>query len=97
MTFRSDEFKLIYREYPMFCLWAVTRGILFIPMNEAEDSDDALHYDLTSKVYTMMKRLHQSYSEIMLMDSDERDIYFKMEMDLMKEEAAQAKENNKNL
>lgn len=78
----------------MFCLWAVTRGILFQELDSAADENDFKHYDLTSKVYILMKRLHQRYSEIMLMDSDERDAYFAMEMELVKEEAAQSKKQN---
>lgn len=98
MTFKSDEARLLYKEYPMFCLWAVTKGILFLPRNLAESEDDFKHYDLTSKVYLLMKRLHQRYGEIMLMDSEERDAFFEMEMKLVKEEAEQnkkASEQNK--
>lgn len=91
MTFKSDEYRLLYKEYPMFCLWAVTRGILFLPRNIAESEDDFKHHDLTSKVYILMKRLHQRYNEIMSMDSDERDTFFEMEMKLIKEEAEQNK------
>lgn len=91
MTFKSDEARLLYKEYPMFCLWAVTKGILFIPKNIAESEDDFRQYDLASKVYILMKRLHQRYGEIMLMDSDERDSFFEMEMKLIKEEAEENK------
>ena len=91
MTFKSDEIRLLYKEYPMFCLWAVTKGILFLPRNLAESEDDFKHYDLASKVYILMKRLHQRYGEIMLMDSDERDAFFEMEMKPVKEEAEQNK------
>ena len=41
-----------------------------------------------------MKRLHQRYGEIMLMDSDERDAFFEMEMKLVKEEAEQNKKES---
>ena len=94
MMFKSDEIRLLYKEYPMFCLWAVTKGILFLPRNLAESEDDFKHYDLTSKVYILMKRLHQRYGEIMLMDSDERDAFFEMEMKLVKEEAEQNKKES---
>ena len=94
MTFKSDEIRLLYKEYPMFCLWAVTKGILFLPRNLAESEDDFKHYDLTSKVYVLMKRLHQRYGEIMLMDSDERDAFFEKEMKLVKKEAEQNKKES---
>ena len=97
MTFRSDEFRLLYKECPMFCLWAVSKGILFLPKQFAEAEDEFGEYDLTSKLYVFMKRLHQSYSTVMLMDAEERDKIFKMEMKLIEEEQKQAKEaNNKN-
>ena len=34
-----------------------------------------------------MKRLGQDYNRIMLMDSEDRDKFFKMEMELIKEES----------
>lgn len=92
MTFKSDEIRLLYREYPMFCLWAITKGILFLPRQIAESEDEFGEYDLTSKLYVFMKRLHQSYSTVMLMDAEERDKIFKMEMKLIEEEQKQAKE-----
>lgn len=92
MTFRSDEVRLIEREYPMFCLWAITRGVLFFPKNIAAEEDEYGKYDLTSKAYLFMKKLHQSYREFMLMDSDERDKIFVMEMKYIEEKAKQAKE-----
>ena len=85
MTFKSDEIRLLYKEYPMFCLWAVTKGILFIP-KEVSGQEEHEQWDLTSKAYILMKRLGQDYNTIMLMDADERDKLFKMEMDLIKEE-----------
>ena len=93
MTFNPTEYQLWYKEYPMFILWAAQKGILFIPKEVAED-DEFKKYDLTSKVYIFMKRLHQSYNTVMLMDADVRDKIFEMEMKLLKEEAKQ-KENNK--
>lgn len=92
MTFKSDEIRLLYREYPMFCLWAAPKGILFLPRQIAESEDEFGEYDLTSKLYIFMKRLHQSYSTVMLMDAEERDKIFKMEMKLIEEEQKQAKE-----
>lgn len=77
----------------MFNLWAGRKGILFLPKEISED-DELKKYDLTSKAYIFMKRLHQSYETVMLMDSDERDTIFKMEMELIKEEAKQ-KDNNR--
>ena len=43
-----------------------------------------------------MKRLGQDYNTIMLMDADERDKLFKMEMDLIKEEQKEKENLNKN-
>lgn len=94
MTFKSDEFRLFYKERPMFCLWAAQKGVLFLPKQVAESEDEFRKYDLTSKAYVLMKRLHQRYGEIMLMDSDERDAFFEMEMKLLKEEAEQNKKKD---
>lgn len=97
MTFRSDEYRLLYREYPMFTFWAITKGILFLPRQFAEAEDDYGKYDLTSKLYVFMKRLHQSYQTVMLMDAEERDRLFQMEMKLIEEEHKKAEEaNNRN-
>ena len=78
----------------MFCLWAAPKGILFLPRQIVESEDEFGNYDLTSKLYVFMKRLHQSYSTVMLMDAEERDKIFKMEMKLIEEEQKQAKEAN---
>lgn len=94
MTFKSDEVRLYHKEYPLFCLWAVTKGILFLPRQIGEDTSEFSGYDLTSKVYILMKRLHQRYVEVLQMDSDERDAFFEMEMKLIKEEAERNKETN---
>ena len=82
----------------MFCLWSIARETLFFPKQFAETDDELSQYDLTSKMYLFMKRLHQSYKTVMLMDADERDRLFKMEMALIKEEQKQANEaNNKTI
>lgn len=91
MTFNPTEYRFWYKEYPMFILWAIKRGILFIPKEVAED-DEFKKWDLTSKAYIFMKRLGQDYNRVMLMDADERDKIFEMEMRLIKEEQ---KENEK--
>lgn len=89
MTFRPDEYQLVTREYPMFSLWAVPQDVLFLhPLEDDEDES----YDLMTKVYILMKRLGQSYMQILTMDPDDRDELFRMEMKLIKEEAKQ-KEN----
>ena len=69
----------------MFIQWATSKGILFLP-KEVSGQEDYEKWDLTSKAYILMKRLGQDYNTIMLMDADERDKLFKMEMDLIKEE-----------
>lgn len=90
MTFNPTEYHLWYKEYPMFCQWALHKGILFLPKECSEDEEDK-QYDLTSKAYILMKRLGQSYEHIMRMPSDERDKLFEMEMRLIREEAKKLK------
>ena len=92
MTFSPDDYKLIARDYPMFIQWSVAKD-LFFPREIAEDEENG--FDLTSKIYIMMKRLSQSYSEILKMDSDERDKIFKMELKLIEEEKKQEQENGR--
>lgn len=78
----------------MFGLWALQKGVLFIPKEISED-DELKKWDLTSKAYVFMKRLGQDYNRVMLMDADERDKLFEMEMKLIKEEQKQKEEVNK--
>lgn len=92
MTFSPAKYHLWNKEYPMLCLWAIQKGILFPPKENAEDEDDR-KYDLTSKTYILMKRLGQDYRTIMNMDAEERDSLFEMEMKLIREEQ---KQNNSN-
>lgn len=92
MTLNPAEFHFWHKEYPMFCSWAVQKGILFLPKEIAEDEDDK-KYDLASKAYILMKRLGQDYNVIMNMDAEERDRLFEMEMRLIHEEQ---KQNNTN-
>lgn len=91
MTFNPTDYHLITKEYPMFSLWAVPKGILFIPKEVSED-DELKKYDLTSKAYILMKRLGQDYNRVMLMDAEDRDALFEMEMKLIQEEQKQQKE-----
>ena len=95
MTFNPSEAQLRIREYPMFCLWPFSTDTLFLPSGVAEDEDDK-RYNLTSKVYVLMKRLGQSYTEIMQMDAEERDRYFEMELQVIKKEAEDAEKNRSN-
>lgn len=95
MTFNPSEFFLWNKEYPMFSLWASQKGILFLPKEIAED-EEFKKFDLTSKIYVLMKRLNQDYNRIMLMDAEERDKIFEIEMRLIKEEAKQRESNGKN-
>ena len=39
MTFNPTEYYLWYKEYPMFNLWAVKKGVLFIPKEISEDDE----------------------------------------------------------
>ena len=87
MTFRPDVYHLWYRDYPLFTQWSANRDSLFTP-KEAENDEQ---YDLTSKIYILMKRLGQDYSTILQMDADERDLLFKMEMELIKKESESSK------
>lgn len=91
MTYSPSEFRLYHKEYPMFSLWATQKGIFLLPKELAEDEEA---YSLESKVYVLMKRLNQDYRVIMDMDSEERDKYFEMELELIKKEAED--NNNKN-
>ena len=93
MTLNPADVQLMQREYPMFSLWASSRGILFLPKETAEDNDSNEKYDLVSKAYILMKRLGQDYNTIMNMPTDERDRLFSMEMELIKQEAKQAEQN----
>ena len=52
MTFNPAEYHLWHKEYPMFSLWAVPKGILFLPKEVAE-SEEVKQYDLTSKAYIL--------------------------------------------
>lgn len=93
MTLNPTEYYFWHKEYPMFCLWAAQKGILFLPKEYTED-EEFKQYDLTSKAYIFMKRLGQDYNRVMLMDSEERDKIFEIEMKLIKEEAKQRENNN---
>lgn len=93
MTFNPTEAHLWYKEYSMFSLWAIVRNVLFIPKEVSED-DELRKWDLTSKAYIFMKRLGQDYNRVMLMDSEERDKLFEMEMKLIKEEQKQNEKLN---
>lgn len=88
MTFNPEEYHLWCKEYPMFALWAMHKDILFLPKELSED-DKNKQWDLTSKIYIFMKRLGQDYNRVLLMDADERDRIFEMEMKLIEEEAKQ--------
>lgn len=90
MTLNTGEFRTIVREYPMFSLWAIRNGTLFHPKIFEEDTDDE-GYDLASQIYIMMKRLRQPYSELLLMDSEEREWFFNMELKLLKKESEDSK------
>ena len=91
MTLSPDALHYWYKEYPMFCQWAQDKDILFLPKAVSE-TDEIKQYDLTSKIYVLMKRLKQSYETILAMPLDERDMLFEMEMRLIEEENNQNKE-----
>ena len=82
MTLNIGIAKFVNREYPMFGLWALRRDTLFLP----KDPNSEEYYSLTSQVYFLMKRLRQQYSEIMLMDTEDRETFFHMEMEVLNKE-----------
>lgn len=94
MTFNPAESYVWYKEYPMFALWAMRGQFLFIPKEFSED-DELKKWDLTSKAYIFMKRLGQDYNRVMMMDAEERDKLFEMEMKLIKEEKEQNEQLNR--
>lgn len=89
MTFNPTDYQFWFKEYPMFNLWAINAGTLFLPKEFSED-DEFKKYDLTSKAYIFMKRLGQDYNRFLLMEEDERNKLFEMEMQLIKEQAKEA-------
>lgn len=91
MTFGSSEFHPWVRVFQMFSFWGIRHGNLFYPRN-AFGGEGFAQYDLTSKIYIFMKRLGQDYRTVMLMDADERDKLFEMEMTLIEEEKKQKEE-----
>lgn len=92
MTFSPDVYQLLIKDYPMFIQWSMTKDLLFFPKGFDKEEDE--QYDLTSKIYVMMKRLSQSYFEILKMDSDERDKIFELELKLIEEERKQQEQEN---
>jgi|LSQX01.2.fsa_nt_gb hypothetical protein len=88
MTLNPGEFYFWCKEYPMFTQWAQRKDALFPPKEAGEKKES---FDLTSKIYVLMKRLGQDYSKIMEMPSEERDKLFEMEMQLIKKELASDK------
>lgn len=89
MTLSPDTVHLWYKEYPMFWQWAQDKDILFLQKLSPNDET----YDLASQIYVLMKRLRQSYESILMMPDEDRENLFKMEMELMKQEAKN-QENN---
>jgi len=83
MTFKPDEYRLIYKDSPMFIQKDLEREFLFHPKSPESGGEQ---YGLVSKMYILMKRLNQSYDNIMVMDSRERDELFEMEMKLIEQE-----------
>ena len=93
MTFSPELSYVIEREYPTFTQWALPRNALFIPKWVFEEDDDK-RYDETSKMYLLMRKLNQSYSDIMQMETSLRDKLFDMEMKYMREKEKQLNDNN---
>lgn len=93
MTF-CQGVQLLYRDYAMFSMWLFARSdkLLFFPREMLEEND-LYRYDLTSKAYIFMKRLHTDYKTFMSMDAEDREKIFHMEMDLIQKENKEAEEH----
>lgn len=92
MTF-GQGVQLLYRDYAMFSMWLFSKSdkLLFFP-REILEENEAYKYDLTSKAYLFMKRLHTDYNTFMCMDVEDREKIFRMEMDLIIKENKDAEE-----
>lgn len=55
--------------------------------------DEDMPYDLNQICYLFLKRFNQPYDTTLKMEKTMRDTIFKMEMEVMQEEAKQSKEN----
>lgn len=86
MTFEDNYHPLqvvIDRKNDTFGEWAIRHSeMLFLPKREP-------NYSLTSIKHFFMNRLGQQYSEIMLMEENERDEIFKLEKEIMDKENQQ--------
>lgn len=91
----SSRQILVEKTYPMFIEWlrGKDEDILFLPKGIAEQEKYA-GYTMEQKVYVLMKRLRQDYNTIMQMSTEERDMYFRMEMDLIEKENNEADSSN---
>lgn len=96
MTFSQEDAKPLYRDYPMFMQWILSKDIrlLFFP-REILESNELYKYDLTSKAYLFMKRLHTDFNTFMRMDETTRERIFRMEVDLIEKENKAAEEAKK--
>ena len=93
MTF-GQGVRLLYRDYAMFSMWLFSKSdkLLFFP-REILEENDSYRYDLTSKAYLFMKRLHTDYKTFMSMDAEDRERIFRMEMDLIIKENQDAEKH----
>ena len=96
MTFRPEEYHLLYRDFPTFMGWIISKSInlLFFP-REILVEKDIYKMDLTSKAYVFMKRLNTDYPTFMQMDEEVREQLFRMEMDAIEKENKDAEQNGK--
>ena len=78
----------------MFAQWGIQKGTLFFPKWAREEDEDK-RYDETSKMYLLMKKLHQTYESIMLMPTSTRDRLFDMEMEYIKKQKEDIEKNSK--
>lgn len=89
MTLSPDGKFLFEKTSPMAT--EMLLGGLFLG-KEAYGDETEERYDLTSKIYLLMKRLHQGYQQILMMPAKERDKLFNTEVELIKEESKENKE-----
>jgi hypothetical protein len=96
MTFRPEEFRVLYRDFPAFMGWILDKSInlLFFP-REIFAEKEIYKMDLTSKAYVFMKRLNTDYPTFMQMDEEVREQLFRMEMDAIEKENREAEQNGK--
>lgn len=86
MTLSPDGTYLVEKNSPR-ATDSLLGGLFLQKERYKEETDEK--YDLTSKIYLLMKRLHQNYQQILMMSIEEREKFFNLELELIKEENKQ--------